>query len=181
MHRHVARGSVGVDIDGRIGDPVEAPAGGKVKIGRDERAGLHVIIDHGNGVVSSYSHLSKVDLKDGDTVRPGQVFAAVGNTGNVQKGKGGDGSHLHYRVKVNGKDVDPLSHQFAETTVTGTPSGPSTWSADERLDLGQFMSSVEKRIEQDQKERSEEHTSELQSLMRNSYAVFCLKKKNKNK
>src|SRR3546814_9629198 len=61
MHRHVARGSVGVDIDGRIGDPVEAPAGGKVKIGRDERAGLHVIIDHGNGVVSSYSHLSKVD------------------------------------------------------------------------------------------------------------------------
>src|SRR3546814_8444332 len=143
MHRHVARGSVGVDIDGRIGDPVEAPAGGKVKIGRDERAGLHVIIDHGNGVVSSYSHLSKVDLKDGDTVRPGQVFAAVGNTGNVQKGKGGDGSHLHYRVKVNGKDVDPLSHQFAETTV-----------------------------------RSEEHTSELQSLMRISYAVFCLKKKN---
>src|SRR3546814_6743375 len=108
MHRHVARGSVGVDIDGRIGDPVEAPAGGKVKIGRDERAGLHVIIDHGNGVVSSYSHLSKVDLKDGDTVRPGQVFAAVGNTGNVQ--------------------------------------------------------------------RSGEHTSELQSLMRNSYAVFRLKK-----
>src|SRR3546814_439477 len=122
MHRHVARGSVGVDIDGRIGDPVEAPAGGKVKIGRDERAGLHVIIDHGNGVVSSYSHLSKVDLKDGDTVRPGQVFAAVGNTGNVQKGKGGDGSHLHYRVKVNGKDVDPLSHQFAETKVTDRKS-----------------------------------------------------------
>src|SRR3546814_11371603 len=94
------------------------------------------MIGHGNGVVSSYSQLSKVDLKDGDTLRAGQVFAAVGNTGNVQKGKGGDGSHLHYRVKVNGKDVDPLSHQFAETTVTGTPSGPSTWSAAERLDLG---------------------------------------------
>lgn len=113
MADHRARGSAGVDIDGQIGDPIEAPAGGKVKVGRDSASGLHVIIDHGGGVVSTYSHLDATDLKDGDVIRSGQTLGLMGNSGRVSK-KNGDGSHLHWRVKVNGKDVNPLAFKFPE-------------------------------------------------------------------
>lgn len=112
---HRKRGSAGVDIDGKMGDPIEAPAGGTVSVGRDSRSGLFVKIDHGNGVVSTYSHLSKANLKDGDVIKPGDVLGLVGNSGRVSK-KNGDGSHLHYRVKVNGRDVDPLSYDFADVS-----------------------------------------------------------------
>lgn len=112
---HLARGSEGVDIDGRIGDPVVLPAGGKVvKVSSDGRAGKYVTVDHGNGVMSSYSHLSSQDVKVGQFVQAGARIGAVGNTGNVRSRGGGDGSHLHWRVKVNGKDIDPLAHRFAE-------------------------------------------------------------------
>ncbi|MGS1015428.1 M23 family metallopeptidase [Allosphingosinicella humi] len=113
MAQHSARGSVGVDIDGRIGDPVEAPASGRVKkVGRNAKSGTFVILDHGNGVESTYAHLSQASVKAGDFVPSGVKFAAVGNSGSVSK-RTGDGSHLHWRVKVNGKDVDPLSFRFA--------------------------------------------------------------------
>jgi murein DD-endopeptidase MepM/ murein hydrolase activator NlpD len=111
MAQHIARGSTGVDLDGKIGDPVEAPAGGKVTVGRDKKSGLFVKIDHGGGVVSSYSHLSATDLKSGDVVPAGATLGKVGNSGNVSK-KSGDGSHLHWRVKVDGKDVNPLAYNF---------------------------------------------------------------------
>jgi murein DD-endopeptidase MepM/ murein hydrolase activator NlpD len=107
----------GVDIDGRIGDPVEAPAGGRViKVSRDanQRAGIHVVVDHGNGVTSSYSHLDAALVEEGDLIRPGQKFATVGNTGNVKKGPNGDGSHLHWVVREGKKTVNPLEFQFPE-------------------------------------------------------------------
>lgn len=112
----------GVDIDGQIGDPIEAPAGGRViEVGFNNRAGKFVRIDHGNGVVSSYSHLDASEVAEGDIVRPGQTFARVGNTGNVKPGPNGDGSHLHWVVRQNGQMVDPLSFEFpayeAESTV----------------------------------------------------------------
>jgi len=110
----------GVDIDGRIGDPVEAPAGGKViKVDRNpnQRAGVHVVIDHGNGVTSSYSHLDGTTVEEGQVIRPGQKFATVGNTGNVKKGPNGDGSHLHWVVRNGKNTVDPMSFQFPEYTA----------------------------------------------------------------
>lgn len=121
MRQHAARGSVGVDIDGRIGDPVEAPAGAKVtKVRRmDGNSGNWVELDHGNGVKSTYAHLSSIDVAEGQIVEAGTVFAKVGNTGRVRGRNGGDGSHLHWRVKANGKDVDPLSYRFAEGSVEG--------------------------------------------------------------
>lgn len=109
---HTRRGSPGLDIDGRKGDPVELPASGRViDAGYNSRAGNFVIVDHGNGVVSSYSHLDKRYVTRGDTITAGSQLGTVGNTGNVRS-RGGDGSHLHYRVKVNGRDVDPASFQF---------------------------------------------------------------------
>jgi murein DD-endopeptidase MepM/ murein hydrolase activator NlpD len=114
MAQHARRGSIGVDIDGQIGDPVEAPAAARVKkVGRDGRSGNYVVLDHGGGVESSYAHLSRATVKQGDMVAPGDVFAAVGNTGNVSRRAGADGSHLHYRIRVKGKDVDPLTFRFS--------------------------------------------------------------------
>lgn len=127
----------GIDIDAKIGDPVEAPAGGKViKVdpNPNQRAGVHVVIDHGNGVTSSYSHLNSADVAVGDVIRPGQRIATVGNTGNVKRGPNGDGSHLHWVVRNGKQIVNPLEFQFPEyegqvstTQVAGpTPDAPPT-------------------------------------------------------
>lgn len=110
--QHEARGSHGLDIDGSKGDPVEAPAAGKViKSGYDAKSGNFLMIDHGNGVVSSYSHLDKRYFKPGQVIQAGDTLGTVGNSGHVVS-ETGDGSHLHYRVRVNGKDVDPQSFKF---------------------------------------------------------------------
>lgn len=110
---HEARGSHGLDIDGYKGQPVEAPAAGKViQSGHDSRSGNFIIIDHGNGVTSSYSHLDARYFKVGQTIQAGDTLGTVGNTGHVVSATGGDGSHLHYRVKLNGKDVDPAKFAF---------------------------------------------------------------------
>ena len=124
FNQHQGRGSKGLDIDGKIGDAVTAPAGGTVKkAGYDAKSGYYVIIDHGNGVESSYSHLSKQNVKDGDTIASGVTLGEIGNSGRVSRRGGSDGSHLHYRVKVNGKDVDPQAHRF-------TASAPRVAQAD---------------------------------------------------
>lgn len=105
----------GVDIDGRMGDPVHAPAGGRIKAaGRNARSGNFIIIDHGGGVESSYSHLSRQDFRQNQRVEAGDVIGAVGNSGRVRS-RTGDGSHLHYVVRVGGREVDPISYRFADS------------------------------------------------------------------
>lgn len=125
FEQHKARGSMGVDIDGKIGDAVLSPASGTVsKVGYDPKSGYFVIVDHGGGVVSTYSHLNRQLVTEGQQIGAGVQIAEVGNSGRVKRGKGGDGSHLHYRVKVNGKDVDPLKHTFsAPVSQTTGPGG----------------------------------------------------------
>lgn len=115
------RGHNGVDIDGKIGDPVEAPSGGRViEVGKNARAGNYIVIDHGNGVTSSYSHLDSAAVAQGDLIRPGQRIAAIGNTGNVKRGPNGDGSHLHWVVREGNKTVNPLQFQFPEYEAEAT-------------------------------------------------------------
>jgi murein DD-endopeptidase MepM/ murein hydrolase activator NlpD len=129
---HIRRGSHGVDIDGTMGEPIQAPAGGKVTVGRDDRSGLFVKIDHGNGVVSSYAHLSGTNLQTGDVIQAGAILGKVGNSGHAVSANGGDGSHLHWRVKVNGKDVNPLTYAFkagGEASPISDGSGPELATA----------------------------------------------------
>jgi murein DD-endopeptidase MepM/ murein hydrolase activator NlpD len=61
-----------------------------------------VYIDHGLGVTSLYFHLSRTDVREGQTVRRGQVIGRAGSTGRVT------GPHLHFSVSVLGHLVDPL-------------------------------------------------------------------------
>ena len=112
----------GIDIVAPTGTPVEAPAGGRVlQVGSNKKAGNFVIIDHGDGIQTSYSHLSTVDVKKGDTITAGTTFAKVGRSGNAT------GSNLHYVVRVNGKAVDPQAFSFSgSSTPAAGPLQPAT-------------------------------------------------------
>ncbi|WP_319762126.1 M23 family metallopeptidase [Maridesulfovibrio sp.] len=92
----------GLDFRGAKGTAVKAMADGKVVlVGKHYYAGNSVYVDHGNGVVTMYFHLSKIDVKEGDMVERGQLIGGIGSTGRVT------GPHLHMSVSVQGRLVDP--------------------------------------------------------------------------
>lgn len=94
----------GVDLRGAQGTPVLALANGKVAIAEDMYFSGNVIyLDHGQGVVSLYAHLSAFNVKPGDTVTVGQQIGLVGATGRVT------GPHLHLGLSILGQSVNPLS------------------------------------------------------------------------
>lgn len=97
----------GVDYAGPTGSPVTAPAAGRVAlVGRVSQGfrvhGNVVGIDHGQGVTSLFLHLSRINVREGDFVQPGQLIGAIGSTG------ASTGPHLHWGLYVNGKSVDPV-------------------------------------------------------------------------
>lgn len=93
----------GLDFAGALGDAVVAPNTGIVAwTGETERRGLGVILDHGGGVLTSYWHLSAVDIVDGARVTRGQQIGRLGNSGLST------GPHLHWEVTVHGTALDPL-------------------------------------------------------------------------
>jgi len=95
----------GLDISNRVGTPVIAAANGIISdIGNDTAHGKVVVIFHGFGMTSRYSHLSKVLVKVGQRVKRGDKIAEVGMTGKTT------GPHLHYEVKMNGISVNPARY-----------------------------------------------------------------------
>lgn len=94
----------GLDIAAKTGTPINAADGGKVVYAGYKGAfGNLVEIDHGNGYKTRYAHASKIHVKVGDKVYKGQHIANVGNTGRST------GSHLHFEVLKNGRNVNPSS------------------------------------------------------------------------
>lgn len=96
----------GIDYAGDTGSPVVAPAAGKVAlVGRVSQGfrihGNVVGIDHGQGVISIFMHLSRINVTEGSVVKAGQLIGAVGSTGAAT------GPHLHWGLYVNGQSVDP--------------------------------------------------------------------------
>jgi murein DD-endopeptidase MepM/ murein hydrolase activator NlpD len=101
----------GVDYAGAYGSPVIAPAAGYVRLVGTVAQGfrLHgntVGVDHGQGVLSIFLHLSKIYVKDGDFVKAGQVVGSLGSTG------ASTGPHLHWGLYVNGQAVDPVPWRY---------------------------------------------------------------------
>ena len=93
----------GIDISAPIGTSVLATADGTItKTGTDARYGKFISIAHADGSESQYGHLSMQSVHEGQQVRRGQIIGAVGATGRAT------GSHLDYRLSMNGQRVDPM-------------------------------------------------------------------------
>ena len=94
----------GLDIAAIEGTPVKAAAKGTViDAGEFFFSGNMIYIDHGQGIISLYAHLSRIDVKSGDAVNTGDIIGAVGQTGRVT------GAHLHFAVFANRTLIDPIN------------------------------------------------------------------------
>lgn len=103
----------GVDLRSPEGRPVRAPAAGIVKIARMFRLhGGTVGLDHGQGVTSSYIHLSKTAVKKGEKVKQGEIVGYVGSTGFSTA------PHLHWGLYVHGLPVNPKQWNPAKDWLT---------------------------------------------------------------
>jgi murein DD-endopeptidase MepM/ murein hydrolase activator NlpD len=94
----------GVDFRAQTGEPIHAAGAGVVRLAKELFfSGNAVVIDHGAGVFTSYSHLSRIDVHVGQRVEKGQTVGLAGATGRAT------GPHLHWGVKVNSVNVNPLT------------------------------------------------------------------------
>ena len=95
---------LGTDFAGAVGAPVAAANAGVVAlVGDFYLAGTVVYVDHGEGLVTGYFHLSRAEVAQGDTVARGQVIGRVGQSGRVT------GPHLHWIARYGNISVNPMS------------------------------------------------------------------------
>jgi murein DD-endopeptidase MepM/ murein hydrolase activator NlpD len=108
LHKYLPH--LGIDVAAPYGTTVVAPAAGTViRAGSASGYGFVLEIDHGNGIVTKYGHLSRFLVRVRQPVVRGQPIAEVGNSGLAT------GPHLHYEVHVNGTIVDPLTYVLPST------------------------------------------------------------------
>ena len=94
----------GLDVAAPAGAPVVAAAGGRVALaGNFYFSGGSVVLDHGEGLFTMYFHLSRLDVKEGETVAAGQLLGAVGATGRAT------GPHLHWAARLGSARIDPAA------------------------------------------------------------------------
>lgn len=101
----------GIDFTAPIGTPIYATGNGRVTaVGVDGGYGQRVIINHGYSYTTLYGHMSRFAVKQGQSVKRGDLIGYVGNTGTST------GPHLHYEVHKNGRPVNPVNFIYNDLT-----------------------------------------------------------------
>lgn len=95
----------GIDIEGKVGDPVVAAASGKVMYAGNGVRGLGnlILLGHSNGFITAYAHNDKLLVKSGDSVSKGDKIALLGQSDTSSP-------RLHFEIRRSGTPVDPLSY-----------------------------------------------------------------------
>ncbi len=107
----------GIDLHAASGTPVLAAGPGRVALAAElYYSGGTVIVDHGGGLFTVYAHLSKIEAKEGATVKSGDSVGLSGATGRVT------GPHLHWGAKVGEAIFDPRA--LLDPRLFGLPAGP---------------------------------------------------------
>ncbi len=103
----------GMDFTAPLGTEIYVTGNGTVEAVMPSLRGLgnHIIINHGFGIVSIYAHLDRFNVRKGQKVRRGDVIGFVGSTGMSLA------PHLHYEIKVNNVNVDPVNYYFNDLTA----------------------------------------------------------------
>jgi murein DD-endopeptidase MepM/ murein hydrolase activator NlpD len=103
----------GMDFTAPLGTDVYATGNGTVvDISSSQRGlGKHIIINHGFGYISIYAHLSNFNVRVGQKVQRGDIIGFVGSTGMSVA------NHLHYEIKLNGVNVDPVNYYFEDLSA----------------------------------------------------------------
>jgi murein DD-endopeptidase MepM/ murein hydrolase activator NlpD len=108
----------GLDLRAYEGTPIYAAQSGRIKLSQNLfYSGNHVVIEHGMGIHSSYSHMSKRYVKGGEWVEKGQRLGLSGSTGRV------NAAHLHWTLNIHGVGVSPLQGFEILNKVFKTPNG----------------------------------------------------------
>jgi len=117
----------GLDFRGPSGAPILAAAAGTVSFtGIKQGYGNCVEISHGNGLLTRYAHMSRIEVRVGETVGPGKVIGGIGSTGRST------GPHLHFEVRIADRPVDPrpfleaMPHVFQKANAAAGLSRPAT-------------------------------------------------------
>jgi murein DD-endopeptidase MepM/ murein hydrolase activator NlpD len=102
----------GMDFTAPAGTDIYATGNGVVESVQTSQRGLgkNIVIDHGYGYSSTYAHLSNFNVRVGQKVQRGDVIGFVGNTGTSIA------NHLHYEIRLNGVNVDPVNYYFEDLT-----------------------------------------------------------------
>ena len=98
-------GNKGIDLSGKLGDPIKAAADGQIVYAGSGLLGYGnlVIISHGQDFLSAYAHNSRILVKENQQVKAGDVVAELGNTGATLP-------MLHFEIRKDGKPVNPLGY-----------------------------------------------------------------------
>lgn len=111
--RYVKGYHTGIDIGCRAGSPIYASHDGKVISARWDGPYGNQVRLQGDGFETWYNHMSRMAVNKGDVVSAGKVLGYIGSTGQST------GPHLHFELRVNGKDVDPGQYLNGADVPTG--------------------------------------------------------------
>lgn len=113
----------GLDFRGPVGAPIYAAAKGRISfVGVKQGYGNCIEVDHGNGLMTRYAHMSAFRARLGQPVDAGHVIGAIGSTGRST------GPHLHFEVRIHDRPVNPRPFLEKASHVLEEASGPSAAS-----------------------------------------------------